>query len=175
HYGPAPWDDSLPRADWNPVYYNRADKHGIGFDRTASGSDAVAQYAPPVAACYADLDCVSDKYLLWFHHLPWDYRMPSGRTLWQALVYRYTHGVEAVKKMRATWRGLKGDIDAERYRKAAEFLAIQQREAQWWRDASIAYWQSLNGLPLPAGYAPPAHSLKYYESLKFPHAPGQSR
>ncbi|HET8555400.1 MAG TPA: alpha-glucuronidase family glycosyl hydrolase [Rhodanobacteraceae bacterium] len=175
HYGPAPWDDSLPRADWNPVYYNRADKHGIGFDRTASGSDAVTQYAPPVARCYADLDCVPDKYLLWFHHLPWTYRMRSGRTLWQALVHRYTRGVDAVKKMRATWRSLKGDIDAARYRKAATFLAIQQREAQWWRDASIAYWQSLNGLPLPPGYAPPAHSLKYYESLKFPHAPGQSQ
>ncbi len=175
HYGPAPWVDDLSRADWNPVYYNRADKHGIGFDRTASGSDAVAQYAPPVGQCFADLDCVSDKYLLWFHHLPWNYRMPSGRTLWQALVYRYTRGVDAVKKMRATWRSLKGDIDTERYRKAAAFLAIQQREAQWWRDASIAYWQSLNGLPLPPGYAPPAHSLKYYQSLQFPYAPGQSQ
>lgn len=175
HYGPAPWDDSLPRADWNPVYYNRADAHGIGFDRTASGSNAVAQYAPPLVRCYADLDCVPDKYLLWFHHLPWDYRMPSGRTLWQALVYRYKRGVDAVKKMRATWRSLKGDIDAGRYRKAAAFLAIQQREAQWWRDASIAYWQSLNGLPLPPGYAPPTHSLQYYESLTFPYAPGQSQ
>ncbi|HET7267560.1 MAG TPA: alpha-glucuronidase family glycosyl hydrolase [Oleiagrimonas sp.] len=175
HYGPAPWVDNLPRADWNPAYYNRADAHGIGFDRTASGSNAVAQYTPPVARCFADLDCVSDKYLLWFHHLPWDYRMRSGRTLWQALVYRYTRGVNAVKQMRATWRSLKGDIDAERYRKAAAFLAIQQREAQWWRDASIAYWQSLNGLPLPPGYAPPAHSLKYYQSLKFPYAPGQSQ
>jgi alpha-glucuronidase len=175
HYGPAPWDDSLPRADWNPAYYNRADARGIGFDRTASGSDAVAQYAPPLARCYADLDCVPDKYLLWFHHLSWNHRMRSGRTLWQALVDRYTRGVDAVKKMRATWRGLKGDIDAGRYRKAAAFLAIQQREAQWWRDASIAYWQSLNGLPLPPGYTPPAHSLTYYESLKFPHAPGQSQ
>jgi alpha-glucuronidase len=75
--------------------------------------------------------------------------------------------------MRATWRTLAGHVDAERYRKAAAFLAIQQKEAQWWRDACLAYFQSVNGLPLPAGYAPPEHALAYYESLKFPFAPGQ--
>ncbi len=175
HYGPAPWDHSLPRADWNPTYYNRADARGIGFDRTASGSDAVAQYAPPLARCLADLHCVPEQYLLWFHHLPWTYRMRSGDTLWQALVAHYTRGLDAVKTMRATWHSLRGRVDAERQRKAAAFLAIQQREAQWWRDASIAYWQSLNGLPLPPGYAPPAHPLPYYEALTFPDAPGQSR
>ncbi|WP_136258047.1 alpha-glucuronidase family glycosyl hydrolase [Rhodanobacter lindaniclasticus] len=175
HYGPAPWDHSLPRADWNPTYYNRADARGIGFDRTATGSDAVAQYAPPLARCLADLACVPDAYLLWFHHVPWTYRMRSGATLWQALVEHYTRGLDAVQTMRASWRGLQGHVDAERQLKAAAFLAIQQREAQWWRDASIAYWQSLNSLPLPPGYAPPAHPLRYYESLTFPDAPGQSR
>lgn len=172
HYGPAPWDAGGPRADWTPVYYHRADKRGIGFDRSATGSDAVAQYAPPLAAEFGDVKRVPEKYLLWFQHVPWDYRMHSGRTLWDELVGRYTHGVDEVKKMRATWRGLDGDIDAERYRKAAVFLAIQEKEAQWWRDASIAYFQSINGLPLPAGYAPPAQSLQYYESLSFPYAPG---
>jgi alpha-glucuronidase len=172
HYGPAPWDDSLPRADWNPVYYHRADANGIGFDRTRQGSDAVDQYAPPVAATFNNLKTTPDAYLLWFHHLPWDYRMRSGRTLWDELVRHYTHGVDEVKQMRATWKSLDGRIDAQRYAQTAAFLAIQQDEAQWWRDASIAYWQSLNHLPLPAGYAPPAHSLDYYKSLSFPYAPG---
>ncbi|MBD8871335.1 alpha-glucuronidase family glycosyl hydrolase [Rhodanobacter sp. DHB23] len=172
HYGPAPWDASEPRADWRPAYYNRADKDGIGFDRSSHGSDAVAQYAPPVAAGFDDLARIPDRYLLWFHHLPWDYRMRSGRTLWDELVLHYSHGVDAVAAMRVTWRSLAGHIDTERYAKTSAFLAIQQREAQWWRDASIAYFQSLNGLPLPAGIAPPAHPLKYYQSLSFPFAPG---
>jgi alpha-glucuronidase len=172
HYGPAPWDKSLSRADWNPVYYHRADKDGIGFDRTRKGSDAVDQYAPPLAAEFNNLKTTPDAYLLWFHHLPWNYRMRSGQTLWHALVAHYTHGVDEVKKMRASWATLDGRIDAQRYAQTAAFLAIQQDEAQWWRDASIAYWQSLNQLPLPDGYAPPAHPLGYYQSLSFPHAPG---
>jgi alpha-glucuronidase len=172
HYGPAPWDASGPRADWTAVYYNRADKHGIGFDRSSHGSNAVAQYAPPVAATFDDLARIPDAYLLWFHHVPWNYRMRSGRTLWDELVLHYTHGVDEVAAMRATWRTLNGHIDAERYAQTAAFLAIQQQEAQWWRDASIAYFQSINGLPLPAGVAPPAHSPGYYQTLSFPFTPG---
>jgi len=173
HYGPAPWDAGSERADWDPVYYHRADKDGIGFDRSATGSNAVAQYAPPVAAEFGDVQRVPERFLLWFHHVPWDFRMPSGRPLWDELVDRYGRGVEEVKAMRTTWAGLSGYVDEERYRQVADFLAIQQNEAQWWRDASIAYWQSLNGLPLPAGAAPPAHPLSYYQSLSFPFAPGR--
>lgn len=172
HYGPAPWDSSESRAEWRPVYYNRADKHGIGFDRSSHGSNAVAEYASPVAATFNDLARIPDEYLLWFHHLPWNYRMRSGRTLWDELVLHYTHGVDEVAAMRSTWSSLRGHIDPERYAKTSAFLAIQQKEAQWWRDASIAYFQSLNGLPLPAGVAPPRHSLGYYKSLHFPFAPG---
>ena len=172
HYGPEPWDARGPRADWTPVYYHRADHDGIGFDRSATGSNAVAQYAPSVAAEFNDVSRTPETLLLWFHHLPWTYRMHSGDTLWDALVKHYTHGVDEVARMRATWARLDGDIDEARYRKAAAFLAIQQKEAQWWRDASIAYFQSLNGLPLPAGYPPPAHPLSYYESLTFPYVPG---
>ena len=172
HYGPAPWDASGPRADWTPVYYHRADHDGIGFDRSNTGSNATAQYAPALAAEFNDPKTTPVDLLLWFHHLPWSYRLPSGQTLWDALVVHYTQGVDDVASMRATWTRLDGDIDAERYRKAATFLAIQQKEALWWRDASIAYFQSINGLPLPAGYQPPAHPLKYYESLSFPFVPG---
>jgi alpha-glucuronidase len=172
HYGPAPWVSDLARPEWNPVYYNRADARGIGFDRTASGSNAVAQYAPPVAKRFADLDTVGEDYLLWFHHLPWDYRMRSGDTLWNTLVRRYTRGVDAVAAMQRTWQSLAPYVDRERHRKAATFLSIQRREAQWWRDASIAWFQSLSKLPLPPGEEPPAQSLEYYQALRFPHAPG---
>ena len=174
HYGPAPWDTSLSRADWRPPYYHRADRQGIGFDRTRSGSDAVDQYASPIASEFNDVAQTPESLLLWFHHVPWDYRMRSGHTLWYELVAHYTHGVDQVKRMQETWRHLDGHIDAERYRKAATFLAIQEREAQWWRDACIAYFQGISGLPLPPGFAPPQHPLAYYESLSFHDVPGYS-
>jgi len=172
HYGPGPWVDNLERADWNPTYFHRADSAGIGFDRTAKGSDAVAQYEPSVATCFARLSCVPDDYLLWFHHLPWDYRMRSGRTLWNELVNRYDLGVEQVRGMRQSWRSLRGRVDDERFAEVDAFLGIQEQEAQWWRDASIAYFQNVLKRPLPAGTKPPAHSLDYYKALSFPYVPG---
>lgn len=174
HYGPAPWVHELKRPEWNPVYYNRADAGGIGFDRTATGSDAVAQYAPPVARRFASLSTVGDDYLLWFHHVPWDYRLDTGRTLWDEMVVRYTRGVADVREMRRAWATLAPLVDRQRYEETAAFLAIQEDEALWWRDASIAYFQSLSHRPLPAGFAPPAHPLSYYEALRFPYAPGQA-
>ncbi|MBB4128457.1 alpha-glucuronidase [Xanthomonas translucens] len=172
HYGPAPWDAGSARPDWDPVYYHRADRNGIGFDRSATGSNAVAQYAPPLARRFGDVRTVPEHYLLWFHHVPWDHRMASGQPLWNALIGRYDHGVAEVARMRATWSGLAPYVDAQRYRQVADFLAIQQQEAQWWRDASIAYWQQVSGRALPPGTAPPPHPLAYYQSLSFPYAPG---
>jgi alpha-glucuronidase len=171
HYGPGPWIDDLPRPDWNPVYYHRADANGIGFDRTASGSNAVAQYAPRVARKFADRRTVPDEYLLWFHHVPWDHRMRLGRTLWDELVSRYDLGVAQVRAMRRTWRSLGGMVDAERYAAVDANLAVQEREAQWWRDASVAYFQSISKRPLPPGVAPPAHDLAYYKALRFTRVP----
>jgi alpha-glucuronidase len=175
HYGPAPWVSGGPRADWTSVYYHRADRNGIGFDRSASGSNAVAQYAPSVAARFSDIDTVPEDLLLWFHHVPWDHRMASGRTLWDELVLRYDHGIDYVSSMRRTWDGLDGRIDPERHTQVAAFLAIQEKEARWWRDASLAYFQTFSRRPLPAGAVAPAHSLDYYESLEFPFAPGDGK
>ena len=175
HYGPGPWVEGGPRADWTSVYFHRATRDGIGFDRTATGSDAVAQYAPPVAEVFGDVTRVPEEFLLWFHHVPWDHRMQSGRPLWDELVHRYTRGVDTVAGMRETWAGLDGRIDAERHAQVAAFLAIQQQEAQWWRDASIAYFQTFSARPLPAGEAPPPHPLEYYKALEFPYAPGDGR
>jgi alpha-glucuronidase len=174
HYGPGPWVSGGPRADWTSVYFNRADAGGIGFDRTTGGSKAVSQYAPVVAAEFNDVKRTPENLLLWFHHLPWDYRMKSGRTLWDELVIHYSRGVQTVSDMRRTWAGLAGKIDSRRYDEVSTFLGIQQKEAQWWRDASIAYFGSLARRPLPAGYALPEHELEYYEALCFPYVPGHA-
>jgi alpha-glucuronidase len=175
HYGPGPWVDNLERRDWNPAYFHGADRGGIGFDRTAAGSNAIEQYAPEVARRFGDLATVGNDYLLAFHHLPWGYRLDTGRTLWDELVVRYSRGVDEVRAMRRSWAGLAGRVDAQRLAEVADFLAIQEDEAQWWRDACIAYFQSLSGLPLPAGYAPPAHDLAYYEAIDNRYAPGRDQ
>ena len=156
HHGPAPWVDDLERPDWNPVYYHRADSKGIGFDRTASGSNAVSQYAPEVARRWATPATTPPELLLWFHHLPWDYRMPSKRTLWEELVARYDRGVLEVGRMQERWDGLRGVVDAQRWNDTAQRLAQQRVEAQWWRDASLAYFMHVSGRQLPAGAKPPA-------------------
>jgi len=170
HYGPAPWVADLARPEWNPAYYHRADTLGIGFDRTASGSNALAQYAPAAARRLA----ADPNYLLWFHHMAWTAIAPgANEPLWDALVHHYDRGVAEVVAMRATWARLARFVDRERFAKTSDYLTIQEREAHWWRDACIAYFQSLNRLPLPRGSAPPAHSLAWYEALRFPYAPGQ--
>jgi alpha-glucuronidase len=173
HYGPGPWVNDLKRADWNPTYYHRADADGIGFARGPSGSNATAQYPPAVGRIFADRRRVPEKYLLWFHHVGWDEKVSSGRSLWHELVVRYTRGVDTVSEMRRTWAGLEKFVDAQRFAQVSAFLAIQEREARWWRDACIAYFQSVNRRPLPPGFAPPAHPLEHYKSLKFPYAPGR--
>jgi len=172
HYGPAPWVSDLDRPEWNPAYYHRADSSGIGFDRTATGSNALLQYAPEAALEFV-AGRHADDYLLWFHHLPWDRRLDTGRTIWEELVRRYSLGVDKVTAFQLQWDALRPNIDAERQAEVARFLAIQHDEARWWRDACIAYFQSISKRPLPPGTAPPAHPLSYYQALRFPNAPGQ--
>lgn len=172
HYGPGPWVEGGPRADWTSVYYHRADTLGVGFDRTTSGSDAVSQYFPPVRDQYNNIETVPEELLLWFHHVPWDYEMASGRTLWDELAYRYNRGVEAVRDIQETWASLEGTIDDERYEQIKAFLDIQEKEAVWWRDSSLLYFQTFSRRPIPEGIEEPAHSLEHYMSLEFPYAPG---
>jgi len=173
HHGPAPWVDDLERADWNPVYFHRAGRDGIGFDRSPRGSNAVAQYAPEWAARLSRPETTPEAWLLWFHHLPWDYRMASGRSLWAELVARYDRGVASAGALRLQWAGLRGPVDARRHADVAAHLAVQEQEARWWRDACIAYFQSVSGLPLPAGVRPPAQTLEAYKALRFNFAPGR--
>lgn len=173
HYGPGPWVSDLARPEWNPVYYHKADAAGIGFDRTGTGSAALAQYASQVAAEWGSLKTVPDALLLWFHHVPWDYRTKSGLTVWDDLVIHYDAGIEYVSGMQTQWQGLKGRIDQRRWEEVHDFLAIQHREANWWRDASIAYFQSIAKRPIPAGHAAPRRDLDWYKAIRTPYAPGR--
>jgi alpha-glucuronidase len=171
HYGPGPWVSDLSRPEWNPVYYHRADARGVGFDRTPSGSDATSQYAPPIARLFAGPD-IPDRFLLWFQHVAWDHKMRSGRILWDELVIHYDIGIATVGQMRRIWDGEKPHVDPERWTQTAAFLAIQEKEARWWRDACIAYFETFSHMPMPAGHAAPPHDLAYYKAVYFPYAPG---
>jgi alpha-glucuronidase len=167
HYGPAPWVNDLRVANWNPFYFHKADATGIGFDRTSTGSNTVAQYSPAVAGKFGVRGTTPDDDLLFFQRVGWDDTLPSsGRTIWQELVHRYSAGVDAVQTMRETWRLVQGRIDSKRYDDVAGFLQIQHDEARWWRDACLTTFMSVNHHAMPAGYAAPAQSLSYYQNLQ---------
>ena len=167
HYGPAPWVDNLTPADTNPYYFHKADATGIGFDRTSTGSDTVAQYFPQVASLFATRSTTPDDNLLFFQRVNWDDLLPSsGRTIWNELVYRYSAGVDAVQTMRNQWPMVMGRIDNQRYNDVADFLQIQHYEARWWRDTCLQYFMSVNKHAMPAGYSPPQQSLSYYQNLQ---------
>jgi alpha-glucuronidase len=164
HMGPGPWDVIGPREDWKAPYYHRADAVGLGFDRTTSGSDNAGQYKGPAREAFEDIAKTPEDYLLYFHHVPWDYKTRSGRTLWNELIARYQRGVDKVAAMQAAWGAQKSRVDAERFDKTAAFLAIQHREAIWWRDACLAYFAQFSKRPFPAGYAP-KYPLAAYEAM----------
>jgi len=172
HYGPAPWYSKAERADWNPVYYHKADSVGIGFDRTSTGSNALVQYQPPIQKQFEDVTTCNEKYLLWFHHVAWNFKMQSGRSLWDELCYKYYTGADSVAWMQQAWNNMKGFIDDERFEQVSMLFDIQHNEAIWWRNACVLYFQTFSKMSLPKGYAQPEHDLKYYESLQFPYAPG---
>jgi alpha-glucuronidase len=175
HYGPAPWYEKASRADWNPVYFHKADPAGIGFDRSATGSNALEQYAPATRAQWADSRTCPDSWLLWWHHVPWTWTMHTGRTLWEELCHKYYAGVDSVRWMQRSWTAVQGHIDEERARQVRMLLDIQEQEAVWWRDACLLYFGTFSKRPLPAGAEQPAHTLDYYEKLNFYYAPGTAR
>lgn len=166
HYGPAPWYEKAERADWTAAYYHRASKQGLGFDRTASGSNAVAQYAKPLAEQYGNLKTVPEELMLWFHHVSWDHPMQSGRSLWEELVHLYYTGVEQVRHMQKEWDKLEGLIDQQRFEQVKALLVIQERDAIIWRDSCVLYFQTWSEKPIPEGYEKPQQSLDYYRALE---------
>ena len=153
HYGPGPWDRSI-RPDWEPAYYHKAAADGLGFDRTMNGSGAVAQYHEPLKSLYNNVATCPEELILWFHHLPWDYKMKSGRTLWDELCLTFQSGIDDAKSFVATWNSVEQHIDAQRFNDVKIKLERQAKDAIWWRDATIQYFQQFSGMKLPEGCQP---------------------
>ncbi|WP_407428463.1 alpha-glucuronidase family glycosyl hydrolase [Arcticibacter sp.] len=165
HYGPGPW---YKDPNWDAWDYHHADSVGLGVDRTSTGSNAVSQYYKPLRDTLENMNTVPDRLLLWFHHVPWDHRMKSGNTLWNELVSRYYGGVESVKKMESTWSRLEGKIDRYRFEQVNQLLAEHRREAEWWRDGSVLYWQTFSKRPIPDVYKKPQKPFSHYRRISFP-------
>lgn len=166
HNGPEPWHDDPV---WTAFDYHQVTLDSIGVDRTVKGSGATRQYHFPLGDRFDNLQTCPEQYLLWFHRLPWTYRLASGRTLWDELVSHYCQGVNEVRQMRNIWSLLKGKIDSERYSHVASLLEYQEQEAIWWRDGCVLFFQQYSRLPLPEGCPQPVHDLKYYQSIPFPY------
>ncbi len=171
HYGPGPWVEG-GRADWTSTYYHRADRFGLGFDRTSTGSNALAQYAPQIQTLYAKPSGCPEHLLLWFHHLPWTFVMSSGRTLWDELCCSYQRGVDRVREMQTTWETLKPWVDELRHSHVTQLLTIQLEEACWWMDACLLYFAEFSGMPRPLGCLSPRASLAEYRSRLDYFVPG---
>lgn len=171
HWGPGPWVN-IDRPDWTSLYYHRADSAGIGFDRSVTGSNAVSQYHPKVRDRFNNIETCSDEFLLWFHHVPWDYKMKSGNTLWEEMCKKYYSGAHEASEMVEEWETLKSFIDARRHDHVAQLLRIQEKEAMWWRNAMLLYFQQFSGMPIPDQYEQPDKTLEYYQNLEFHFVPG---
>lgn len=171
HYGPGPWYDQ-GRPDWTSVYYHNASPDGIGFDRTASGSDALGQYAPEVVEKWGNPAAIDEKLLLWFHHLDWDYEMKSGETLWDEICLTYQRGVDGVEKMLSDWEDLDGRIDSQRFARTQALLKRQLQDAKFYKDACLSYFQTFSQRPIPEGVDKPEHDLEHYKSFELYHVPG---
>lgn len=169
HYGPEPWCE-IPgaRADWLPSYYHCADREGIGFDRTTTGSDAVSQYPDSLAAVFNSLSSCPEEFLLWFHHVSWDHKLKSGNTLWDELCYKYQTGVEKAQEFCEVWNQMSDYVDSERYQAIANRLKIQADDAVWWKDACLEYFRTFSRMKYPSGVDKPVFRLKELKKVKLP-------
>ena len=161
HYGPGPWwAPEGVRKDWTPPYYHQADTAGIGFDRTQTGSNATSQYHEPLRSLFDDMKTCPEIYLLWFHHLPWDYEMKSGRTLWNEMCYHYEAGLQQVRGFQKIWDRVQPYVDPERFNLVQRKLREQCQNAQVWKDGCLLYFQQFSRLPIPYDIERPVHNLK---------------
>jgi len=169
HYGPEPWCDIRgARPDWLPSYYHKADKEGIGFDRSHTGSNAVSQYPTDLAEQYDNPDSCPENYLLWFHHVPWKHPLKNGRTLWDELCYTYDRGVRQVKEFQKTWDKMEQHIDPQRFGDVQSRLRIQVRDAVWWKDACLLYFREFSGMPIPDDIEQPIHNMENLKKISLP-------
>ena len=160
HYGPEPWYAPRGlRADWTPPYYHRADSIGLGFDRTLTGSANVKQYPEELCRLYNDINTCPENLLAWFHHVPWDHRMKSGRTFWDELCHKYDEGVREARHFLTVWDAMQPYVDSQRFDEVQRKLRIQARDAEWWRDACLLYFQTFSQRPIPQDVEHPVHNL----------------
>ena len=143
HYGPEP-DGYIAHypIEWCPVYYHRADSIGIGFDRTHTGSDATSQYREPFCSLYDDINTCPERYLLWFHHVPWIYRLKSGNTLWEELQLHYARGVKEVEDFIDIWHQAKPAIDEQRWKEVDDRMQHQLENAKEWKKVCLDYFST---------------------------------
>lgn len=160
HFAPEPWQNRSSRPDWTAVYYHRADSAGLGFDRTATGSNALAQYKPDVQRAWNNPETCPLPYLLWFHHVSWTKKLSTGRTLWDELCTRFYTGADSVRWMQQEWAQVKPAINPAIHADVAARLSTQQREAIWWRDAWVLYLQTFARQPVPAPFKQPEQTLE---------------
>ncbi|MDR0332830.1 MAG: alpha-glucuronidase [Dysgonamonadaceae bacterium] len=167
HYGPEPWC-YIPgaRPDWLPRYYHNADTIGMGFDRTVTGSNNVAQYFPPLNEIFGNVNTVPEKFLLWFHHVPWDFKMKNGETMWDNLCYHYNEGMMQVRDYQKVWDRVGHYVDYERFRHVQSRLRTQSRDAIWWRDAVLLYFQTYSRRPIPFHLERPMNDLEDLKKIK---------
>ena len=144
HMGPQP-DGYIARypIEWCPVYYHRANGDSIGVDRTHTGSNATGQYPEPYCSLYDDINTCPERYLLWFHRVPWTRRMNSGRTLWEEMQWRYNQGVSEVEDFIHIWQEARPEIDKQRWREVNDRLQRQLKDAKEWRDVCLGYFGKL--------------------------------
>ena len=144
HMGPQP-DGYIARypIEWCPVYYHRANGDSIGVDRTHTGSNATGQYPEPYCSLYDDINTCPERYLLWFHRVPWTRRMNSGRTLWEEMQWRYKQGVSEVEDFIRIWQEARPEIDELRWREVNDRLQRQLKDAKEWRDVCLGYFGKL--------------------------------
>ena len=167
HYGPEPWCYfDWARPDWLPRYYHQTSEYGIGFDRTETGSNAVSQYFPPVRDKFNNIESCPENLLLWFHHVPWNHKMKSGRIFWDELCYHYEEGVIAVRNYQKLWKRMETFIDTERFQHVKERMEIQMHDAIWWKDACLLYFQTYSLLPIPEDIEPPIHRLEDLKKIQ---------
>ncbi|MBE6239921.1 MAG: alpha-glucuronidase [Bacteroidales bacterium] len=167
HYGPEPWyEPQGARLDWLPKYYHQAGPDGIGFDRTRSGSGNVDQYHEPLASMYDNLETCPEELLLWFHHIPWDHKMSTGRTFWDEMCVRYDRGIRKVREYQAVWEAMKPYVDKARWEAVKAKLAIQESDARWWRDACVQYFGEFSGMPVPDYVEQPERPLEELKKIK---------
>ena len=166
HYGPEPWySPKGVRADWTPPYYHKADNIGMGFDRTTSGSGNVKQYPEALCQQYNDINTCPENLLTWFHHVPWDFKMKSGRTFWDELCHKYDDGLRQARHFLAVWDAMQPYVDQQRFQEVQHKLRIQARDAEWWRDACLLYFQTFSKRPIPQDMDHPVHNLD--EMMKY--------